>query len=410
MKKALVVAGGIAQAALIEELKKRGIYTILADRNPNAYAVPFADRFYPVSTLDFAALKQLAIDEKVDLVLTACADQVLLVVAKISEELGLPCYIDYKTAELVSNKQYMKEVFEQNGIPTAKHMILPKLDEEKIEGIHYPLIVKPVDCYSSRGVRKVENIEELRTAFRDAVNLSRTDTAIIEEFCEGLELTADLYVEDGKAHLLTVSVSDKIADQDRFVIYRTKNPAPISGEIRERLTEISQRIAEAFQLKNTPMLVQAITDGERINVLEFCARTGGCIKYQLIQKASGFDVIKAVVDLTLGEKPHVGTLQSESKYITNTFLYCYPGVIDHLEGFSEAKQENLISDYVQLAAKGTEMTSVTSSGDRCAGFTIQGDDLALMKEKSKKVMERIKVIDASGKDILRHDLVTELVY
>ena len=65
--KALVIAGGIAQAALINDLKNRGIYTILADRNPRAYAVPYADAFYPISTLDVEGIKKLAIDEKVDM-------------------------------------------------------------------------------------------------------------------------------------------------------------------------------------------------------------------------------------------------------------------------------------------------------------------------------------------------------
>ena len=83
--KALVVAGGISQAALVQELKSRGIYTILADRNPKAVAVPYADAFYPVSTLDEEGIYQLALKEKVDMVLTACADQVLLITAKVSE-------------------------------------------------------------------------------------------------------------------------------------------------------------------------------------------------------------------------------------------------------------------------------------------------------------------------------------
>ena len=139
--KALVVAGGIAQAALINDLKSRGIYTILADRNPKAYAVPYADAFYPISTLDIDAIKQLAIDEKVDMVITACADQVLLVVAKVSEELGLPCYIDYNTALLVSDKKYMKEIFVKNNVPTAKHTVMAELDESKLAGFEYPLIV-----------------------------------------------------------------------------------------------------------------------------------------------------------------------------------------------------------------------------------------------------------------------------
>ena len=73
--RALVLCGGIPQAALIEELKSRGIYTILADMNPHVMARPLADEFYPVSVLDVDAVRKLAEEQKVDMVLTACADQ-----------------------------------------------------------------------------------------------------------------------------------------------------------------------------------------------------------------------------------------------------------------------------------------------------------------------------------------------
>ena len=78
--KALVVAGGVSQAALVQELKSRGIYTILADRNPNAFAVPYADAFYPVSTLDEEGIYQVALKEKVDFVSKLIGDQDIEVV------------------------------------------------------------------------------------------------------------------------------------------------------------------------------------------------------------------------------------------------------------------------------------------------------------------------------------------
>lgn len=408
--KALVVAGGISQAALIQELKSRGIYTILADRNPKAVAVPYADTFFPVSTLDEEGIYQLALREKVDFVVTACADQVLLVVAKVSERLGLPCYIDYHTAMLVSDKKYMKDIFVEYGVPTARHVVMGELDESKVRDFTFPLIVKPVDSYSSRGVRKVLNQEEMKTAFAEAVEISRTKTAIVEEFCDGEELTVDVYVENGEAHVLTVSISDKIADKDRFVIYRTKNPAPVSRQIQAQIQDTAQKIAEAFKLKDSPMLIQMISDGNRISVLEFCARTGGSIKYRLIKKASGFDVIKAVADLTLGIKPHVGELTAENKYITNTFLYCKPGVFDHAEGFEELKKEGIISEYYIFAAKGTAYKNITCSGDRVGSFTVQADTLQELREKHDTALARVKAISTDGTDLIRHDLVTELKY
>lgn len=408
--KALVVAGGISQAALIQELKSRGIYTILADRNPKAVAVPYADEFHSVSTLDEEGIYQLALKENVDYVLTACADQVLLITAKVSERLGLPCYIDYHTATLVSDKKYMKEIFVKNGVPTAKHVVMGTFEEEKVKNLRFPLIVKPVDSYSSRGVRKVLNNEEMKKVFDEAVEISRTKTAIVEEFCEGEELTVDVYVENGKAHVLATSINDKIADKDRFVIYRTKNPAPVSEEIKEKIQDTAQKIADGFKLKDSPMLIQMISDGKQINVLEFCARTGGCIKYRLIKKVSGFDVIKAVADLTLGEKPHVDEMVAENKYVANTFLYCKPGIFDHAEGFEELKEEGIISEYYIFSTQGTEYKTITCSGDRMGGFTVQADDLQELQAKHETAINRVKAISSKGDDLIRHDLVAELVY
>ncbi|MDO5478760.1 MAG: hypothetical protein Q4G23_06295, partial [Clostridia bacterium] len=149
---------------------------------------------------------------------------------------------------------------------------------------------------------------------------------------------------------------------------------------------------------------------KRISVLEFCARTGGSIKFRLIKKASGFDVIKAVADLTEGKKPHVEELKAESKYITNTFLYCRSGVFDHEEGFEELKKEGIITEYYIFSAKGREFKNITCSGDRMGSFTVQADDLSELRKKHEVAISRVKAISESGEDLIRHDLVTELIY
>lgn len=409
--KALVLAGGISQAELIKELKKRGIYTILADRNPKAYAVPYADKFYPISTMDIEAVKQLAIDEKVDLVITACADQVLLVVAQVSEELGLPCYIDYNTAKLVSDKQYMKAIFKESGVPTADYTVMSELGEDKLSGFNFPLVVKPVDCYSSRGVRRVDNIEELRIAFADAVNFSRTKTAIIEEFCEGEEISADAYIEDGVAHVLTYCTIEKIKQKDRFVLCRNKNIPEPSEELKKQIQETMQRIANGFHIKNSPIFAQMIYDGNKLSVLEFCARTGGCIKFRLSKLASGFDFVAAVVDLTLGNKPAVKKINPKYKYIINTFLYCKEGIFNHLEGVEELLASGNAYAIDQLVAPGTAFSgNVTCSGDRVGCYTIVGDTEEEVVEKNRAIMNTIRVIDVNGDDMLRHELLEELSY
>ena len=68
--KALVLCGGLPQIALIKDLKSRGITTIVADMNEKVKAREYADKFYPVSVLDVEKVKALAIEEKVDFLIT----------------------------------------------------------------------------------------------------------------------------------------------------------------------------------------------------------------------------------------------------------------------------------------------------------------------------------------------------
>ena len=408
--KALVLAGGFPQIALIQELKRRQITVLLADYYAEPVAKPYADAFFQVSTLDVAAIGSLAQKEHVDFLITACTDQALLTVAQVSEKLGLPCYVDYQTALNVTNKAYMKKVFADNHISTAKHVVMAQLDWSVLGDLQYPAIVKPVDCNSSKGVKKVYNHQQLQTAFAEAVAMSRTKTAIIEEFIEGPEITVDVQVENGKAHVLSAAYSDKIADDDKFVIFRTRYPVHEKPSVLEQIRQTAQQIANSFGLHNSLMLIQMISNGDQVYVLEFSARTGGGVKYDLIRRVSGFDVISAVVDLTLGKIPPVKVQPPVAKYICNTFIYCKPGIYDRLDGFEELKQCGVLDNYYLFKWQGAQMSGVTNSGDRIAGFTVQANTVKEIQQKYDAAISRIRVLDPNGNDIMRHDLLTPLFF
>ncbi|MBQ7089047.1 MAG: ATP-grasp domain-containing protein [Clostridia bacterium] len=403
--KALVLCGGIPQIALIQELKNRGIFTLLADMNENVVARPYADKFCKVSVLDVEGVTRLAREQQVDFLITVCADQVLQVVAEVSERLGLPCYIDFATAENVSKKSYMKRIFAENDIPTSRFVIMDTFEEEKIAHLQYPLIVKPVDAYSSRGVTKVTDPNDTAAAFALASDISRTGRAIVEEFVEGDEISVDVYVEEGTAHVLCLTNLYKIGEDGKFIIHRSCIPAEVSDTVATQIGVTAQKIADAFCLTNTPMLIQLITDGERISVVEFCARTGGGVKFMMIKKFSSFDVVKAVVDLTLGNKPHVEPFEKPATYTVNEFVYCHAGTLDRLEGFEDLLNEGVIADYKQFKSAGTVFNTINGSGDRVAYFSIEASSKEELLRLHQEANARIRAVSTKGADLIRHDLI-----
>lgn len=408
--RALVLAGGHSQIFLIKEIKSRGIYTILADNSESALAIPYADKFRKVNILDYDAVEKVAREENVDFIVTACADQIILTMAKVSERLNKPCYVDYATAAKVSDKSSMKQICREYDIPTSKSIVLQQLDYNALESFRYPLVVKPTDGYSAKGITKVLDKDGLQHAFERALAAGRTKDVIIEEFIDGSEVTIDGYCEDGKAILLSVSNTEKLKLQDLFLAYRTWYPATVSDVVHDKIEKTMQKIADACKLKNGPMHCQMIVDGDDIFVLEFCARTGGGAKYTLVRRATGFDPFKPVVDLALGKVYHYERKAPEAKYISNLFLYGKTGFFDHVEGFEELLNKKVICDYCVFRSKGSEIKGVSTSSDRVASITVEADSLQEMQEKFDEAVKNIKAISTEGVDLIRRELIGPLEY
>lgn len=397
-----MLAGGSDQIALINELKSRGHYVILVDYFANPPARGYADEHIQASTLDVEKVKEVVISKEADLLCTACTDQALLTVADVSEQLGLPCYISYQTALNVTNKSYMKRRMIETGIPTARFVIVDSFDEGKIEGMKYPIVVKPVDCNSSKGVVKVSDIQSLKQALNDAVGYSRTGTAVIEEFKEGIEISADFYIEGDKAKFLSATSSYKISGRNSFTILGSIYPV-ITQQQEDAIVKIASAIASSFGLKDCPLLIQMIVGKDSIDVIEFSARMGGGSKYYLIKELSGVDIMSKYVDLILGQKPTVEPSKREG-FCRMNYIYCRPGVFDKVVGFESLQQQGVISEYFIYKTSGMTISSASTSGDRAAGYLVVADTEEELQMKLSVADAGISVLTPDGEDIMIHNL------
>lgn len=401
--KIVVLAGGSDQIALIKELKKRGHFIVLVDYFENPPAKDYADKHIVASTLDVEKVKQITESEKADMVCTACTDQALLTVSYVSEKLGLPCYIDYQTGLNVTNKSYMKKVLQDNGIPTARFDIVKEPDENVINDFVFPLVVKPVDCNSSKGVKKVDSIDEYKMFVSEAISYSRTNSAIVEEYKDGKEISADFYIENGKAKLLSATNSLKIKNLNSFTILCSDYPA-INTNQEKIITEIASNIAKAFSLDNTPLLIQLIINDDEINVIEFSARMGGGSKYKLIEVLSGVNIMSKYVDRILGGCPEVKP-SKQVDYCKMVYIYCRPCIYDHMEGLDKMKEEGMIDEYFLYKTKGMEIHKAETSGDRPSGYLCSASTASELREKVEYIDSHIKAVSNMGEDMMIHGLL-----
>lgn len=403
--KILVLAGGSDQCALVISLKNKGHDVILIDYFQDPPAKKYADKHYIDSTLNVDRVLEIAKIENVDLVTTACTDQALLVIAQVSEQLNLPCYISYQTALNVTNKAYMKNVFSRYDIPSSAFQIVDSFEYVDWVNLKFPLIVKPVDCNSSKGVKKIENLADAKIYLKEAIELSRTSTAIVEEFVSGVELSVDAYVDDEGVKLLSVTSSPKIKNQNSFTILQSIYPVPeVTEDVMVRIQDAAERISRAFKLYNCPLLIQLIlSEDNNISIIEFSARMGGGSKYYLIETLSGVNIMEVYVDRILGRKPLVHPKHNVD-FATMNYVYCKPGTFCQLVNFDKLKEQGVIVEFFQYKGEGSKIVKAETSSDRVAGFLLLGKTFDEISFKLKKANEMLQVLDSNATDVMKHDL------
>lgn len=397
MKKAIVLGGTVPHIALIERLKMRGYYTVLVDYLSNPPAKEYADEHIQESTLDPRIVLEIARNIETDLVISACIDQANAIACYVAERLNLPHPYSYDTALDVTQKHRMKSIMEQAGIPTSDFIVLDSDSTISKLPISYPVVVKPVDCNSSKGVHRADSLMEVNNYIKRAFSLSRERKVIVEKFVSGKEVQIDCCVADNQTKVIMTREKIKHDVDSNEVLQSSGSlvPAQISIEAVKGIKEIAIKIANAFKLRNTPFFIQAIVDGSNISVLEFAPRIGGGLSYRLIEQATGFDILNAVIDSFEGKTIRLCYNKPDTYYATH-LIYIEPSIFGRFSGVDAAKEKGLIEEFYYLKASGTEIGKELVSGNRVGAYILKGSSIEEIIEKKQDANSIIKVLDIDG--------------
>ena len=405
-KVALVLGGTVPHMELILQLKNRGYYTILIDYLENPPAADVADEHIVESTLDKEKVLEIAVERKVELVISGCVDQANISACYAMEKLGKYVPYNYEIARKVTNKGYMKEVMFREGIPTSKYVYVERGQEvPDMSNMRYPLMVKPADSNSANGVKRANNKEEMEKYLSEALKISRNGRGIVEEFVEGMEISAYCFIIDGRAHLLMTAERVSVTEGNEKVIkcYASVAPARISEKAKENAEKIATQIAQAFNIYNSPLFFQGIVRGDDIFVIEFAPRVAGGKSFKTIRKNTGFDIIAATIDSYLGNKVNLNNHNPESIYVVNT-IYGEDGIYDHLEGAEQLLESGVIEDVFYHKKRGAVIDNKRASSSRIGAFIVKASNEKEMYDKVEEAYKHLDAFNIQGESMIRRDL------
>lgn len=403
MKKALVLGGTHDHIRLIELLKQRGYWVILLDYYENPVAKNGADFFIRESTLDKEKVLSIAKREMVKLVISLCIDQALLTMAYVAQKLGLPCHISYDNALALTNKAQMKRRFIELGIPTTRFKVANKSNID-LEGLNFPVVVKPVDSNSSKGITKVVDRYGINSAFRLAQNESLTKSVVIEDFFDGEELSIDVAICNSKPTIIMITKSIKISSNyENFTISQSQYPANVSKAVFNSILQIAVKLSYGYNIQNGSLLIQVLNNNDVVKVIEFSSRIGGGSKHHLIKVMTGFDILDWLIKVVEGVYEEV-KVDEKYKFGCLQYLYAENGKIQSYHGFEELMQNNVICNYFLYKSIGSNISNHISSSDRPAGFLIVENDFEKLYTKRTTAINSIEIKNDQEKNILSRDL------
>ena len=370
-KKAVLIFGvGPLQQSIINRAKKMGLYTVGIDPCEDATCRGDVDAFEVVGGQDYEGTCAVVEKYGIDAIVTAATDKPLVMMARIAEKYGFPFY-SVETAQWSTDKFQMKQRFELGDVPHAKGRLVKSVEETA--DMVYPVIVKPRDNSGSRGVKLCSTKEELEQSMAEALEYSKLDTVLVEEFVEGPEYSIEGLHYDGKSEVIQFT-EKKTTEFPYNVELGHIQPSNISEENKQKIREIVEKIGRALKFENCPSHTELKINERGIFVIETSPRLGGdYITSTLTPLSTGINMEDQLLHIALGEKVDTQTGRIE-KASGVCFLNLPCGKVTAIDpAINEVSSWPNISSFATSLKVGDEIHPITSSLNRYGQFTVSAN-------------------------------------
>lgn len=392
MKKILLLGGSAQQVIAIEKAKELGYYTILCDYLPDNPGQDYADKFYRVSTTDKEAVLKVAKDENINGVLAYASDPAAPTAAYIAEKMGLPGS-PYESVEILCNKDKFRTFLYDNGFCTPKAKgyseIGNALSDLKEGMFRLPVIVKPVDSSGSKGVGRIDKLEEAYDKLLYAMSFSRGKRIIVEEYVEklGYQIAGDGLSVNGEL-VFRYFANDHFNPKcvNPFVPISASFPYEQPKEIQDKIHKEIQKLISLLGMKTTTYNFDMRIDKDyNVYLMEVAPRDGGNYIPDVIKYATGVDLVECSVRAAMGDEIDTTQFGEPSGF------YAYYAVHSILDGTLEKIEilEDVVENHI------VEKHILKKPGDDIKAFTGANTTLGILLMKFESMEQMLDMMDNS---------------
>ncbi len=289
---------------------------IVTDASDLAPAIYEADKHYIVPKIHEESYLDIILDicekENVAAVLSLIDPELSLLAKNKDKFLKLgttPIVSDYEVVELCFDKYKMFTYLKKNGFNTVNSYLGLKefYDDQKKGIIDFPVFTKPVRGSASININKVNNKNDLEVLFKEYDNL------MIQEFMDGFEYGADVYIDMISKEVVSIYAKEKI-------LMRAGETDKSRSIKDEKLFNLVKNFVEQLGLVGI-VDVDLFKKGNEYYISEVNPRFGGGYPHG---HECGVNIPKMIIENIKDNKVNKSIM---SKYKEDTFMMKYNEVL-----------------------------------------------------------------------------------
>ncbi len=406
-KKLLLVTSDSSDLAFVEAARDLGVHVIACDRYEDRERSPAkkaADQAWDLDYKDIKAVAQRCREEGVDGVLAGYSEDRVLAACRIAREIGSPFYATEEQIEVTRDKRRFKELCREYGVRVAGDYgdLLPLTDQAR-ENLPYPVIVKPSDSGGRKGITVCQGPQGLDEAIHLALSQSQKGEVVIEDYLEGLELSAVYTLSDGRISLSCLN--DKYISEGEKQSQLCDLVLAPSSLYEDYLRETDPRIRALLSgigARDGVVSFQFIAHEKGITAFEMGYRVNGNDDFKVISRFNGLNFMKMLIRHSL-----TGSMGDNLMRDNPLFPALAATLVIHLKGgrigrmdYGELLKLSFVYDVSSKKRVGDEVSDNGTNQHKAMMVKMTAGTMDEMVRRIEEVKGLIKITDAEGEDMI----------
>jgi formate-dependent phosphoribosylglycinamide formyltransferase (GAR transformylase) len=390
-KKVLLLGSSFSAMSLLDRLKKRGYYVAVCGNQVDDPCHSYADASFYCDYANTETVRNILKQSDFNYLVPSCNDIAYMTATALAQAYGFVGYDTLDTANILHKKHSFRAFTSLHKMPVPAYQ---KLDSAKLNNalaLTLPVLVKPVDSFSGRGVTRVDSAQALLPAIADAAASSHTAEVIVESFIEGSLHSHSAFIENQTICFDTFV--DEFCTVYPYQVNCSNHPSALTLEIQTQMRSHMSRLIQLLNLNDGLLHTQFMVANNHVWIIECMRRCPGDLFGHLVEMSNGLDYMDLYLRPFLGE-----SIMHDSSYVTDAPKW----ISRHTISVDRALAYYSVS--YQIPSKSTRYVSLKNSGeplkpapyDKLGIVFAEHDSQAQMLEVTPKLHEMININPHEG--------------